>query len=264
MMTDNIADATQRAGGVRQTEWPAPKIMNPDIPAPTGVPYIDSLIHQLLDAQQDLNLEANERMSQPLCDASALIEEAERALRIAASLSSAPAPAPAVVTEPVAEGEAVACPDCGGSGNDKWGDFCRLCAGGGRVPAHPPADDARIAELTRERDEARAQSLMNYEDATQLSGRLEAAEARLETMAKEIAERSKEVLSAQGQADENYQRYLAAEARWVAMAKALSWYADPIAYAITQAREPRSAVHGDGGKRAIEALRPSGPAGKGE
>ncbi|WP_332692061.1 hypothetical protein [Devosia sp.] len=80
-------------------DWPEPKVLNPDIPAPTGVPYIDSLIHQLLDAQQDINLEANERMSQPLCDASALIEEVERALRKAAALA---APASAKVE---AEGE---------------------------------------------------------------------------------------------------------------------------------------------------------------
>lgn len=70
------------AGGVN---WPKPKVANPDIPAPTGVPYVDSLIHQLLDTQQDINREANERMSQPLCDASSLLEEVEQALRLAAA-----------------------------------------------------------------------------------------------------------------------------------------------------------------------------------
>lgn len=62
-------------------DWPEPKVTNPDIPAPTGVPYIDSLLHRILDAQQDINLEANSRMSQSLCDASALIDEVEIAIR---------------------------------------------------------------------------------------------------------------------------------------------------------------------------------------
>ena len=35
---------------------------------------------------------------------------------------------------------------------------------------------------------------------------------------------------------------------------ALRWYAEPVSYAITQAREPRSAVHEDGGRRARAAL----------
>lgn len=39
--------------------------------------------------------------------------------------------------------------------------------------------------------------------------------------------------------------------------KALEWYADPVLpYAITQTREPRSAVHADGGEIAREALQP--------
>lgn len=38
------------------------------------------------------------------------------------------------------------------------------------------------------------------------------------------------------------------------MREALAWYADPISYAITQSAEPRSAVHGDNGKRARAAL----------
>lgn len=37
--------------------------------------------------------------------------------------------------------------------------------------------------------------------------------------------------------------------------EALEWYAEPVlTYAITQAAEPRSAVHADGGKRARKAL----------
>lgn len=39
-----------------------------------------------------------------------------------------------------------------------------------------------------------------------------------------------------------------------ALRKALEWYADPISYAVTQAKEPRSAVHGDDGQRARQAL----------
>lgn len=62
--------------------WPEPKITNPDIVNPTGVAYLDGLIHQLLDAQQDINFEANNHMSQSLCDAAALIDEVEKALRM--------------------------------------------------------------------------------------------------------------------------------------------------------------------------------------
>lgn len=72
-----------RAGEI----WPEPIVTNPDIAEPTGVPYIDSLLHRLLDAQQDINFEANERMSQSLCDASALIDEVETAIR---QLSASP------------------------------------------------------------------------------------------------------------------------------------------------------------------------------
>jgi hypothetical protein len=40
------------------------------------------------------------------------------------------------------------------------------------------------------------------------------------------------------------------------MRTALEWYAEPVlAYAITQEKEPRSAVHADGGRRAREALK---------
>lgn len=41
-----------------------------------------------------------------------------------------------------------------------------------------------------------------------------------------------------------------------AVVAALQWYGEPVlTYAITQANEPRSAVHGDGGRRAREALK---------
>lgn len=35
---------------------------------------------------------------------------------------------------------------------------------------------------------------------------------------------------------------------------ALDFYADPISYALTQVREPSTAVHGDGGRRARASL----------
>ncbi len=40
--------------------------------------------------------------------------------------------------------------------------------------------------------------------------------------------------------------------------RALEFYADPISYALTQVSEPRSAVHGDDGKRARAALNQKG------
>lgn len=62
------------------------KVTNPDIANPTGIPYLDCLLHRLLDAQQDINVEANERMSQELCYASAVIDEVETAIRTLARL----------------------------------------------------------------------------------------------------------------------------------------------------------------------------------
>jgi len=40
--------------------------------------------------------------------------------------------------------------------------------------------------------------------------------------------------------------------------RVLAFYADPISYALTQVSEPRSAVHGDDGKRARAALNQKG------
>lgn len=77
------ASPTPQIAGVIRA-WPEPKVTNPDIADPTGVPYLDCLIHRLLDAQQDINLHANEGMSQSLSDASALLDEVEVALRTAA------------------------------------------------------------------------------------------------------------------------------------------------------------------------------------
>ena len=45
-----------------------------------------------------------------------------------------------------------------------------------------------------------------------------------------------------------------AEVKICLLRKALEWYADPISYAITQIKEPRSAVHEDQGRRARAAL----------
>lgn len=68
-------------------EWPEPKVTNPDIANPTGVPYFDCLIHRVLDAQQDINFHANEGMSQSLCEAASLLDEVESVLRKSAALS---------------------------------------------------------------------------------------------------------------------------------------------------------------------------------
>ncbi|MEJ2800599.1 hypothetical protein WAE61_01870 [Comamonadaceae bacterium PP-2] len=58
--------------------------------APTQVDAgaIDDLIDRLLDAQQDLNLAANEAMSQPLASAAALLDDVEIALRRYAALAA--------------------------------------------------------------------------------------------------------------------------------------------------------------------------------
>ena len=55
---------------------------------------IESLIEDLLDAQQDINLAANERMDQSLCDASALIDKTETILRRILSTLSPTVPQP--------------------------------------------------------------------------------------------------------------------------------------------------------------------------
>jgi hypothetical protein len=75
------SSAPSDAGAAEPVGWPDPVVTNPDIAEPTGIPYIDSLLHRLLDAQQDINLEANESMSQELSDASGLINEVETAIR---------------------------------------------------------------------------------------------------------------------------------------------------------------------------------------
>lgn len=50
-------------------------------PAPAPAVPVEALIEELLDAQQDINLAANTYMDQSLCDASALIDRVEAALR---------------------------------------------------------------------------------------------------------------------------------------------------------------------------------------
>jgi hypothetical protein len=86
----NVTAAWNRRAGLAQKpkQWPEPKVTNPDIASPTGVPYIDCLIHRVLDAQQDINHHANEGMSQSLCDAAALLDEVETTLRTAVSDTS--------------------------------------------------------------------------------------------------------------------------------------------------------------------------------
>ncbi|MBZ9943491.1 hypothetical protein LB533_20605 [Mesorhizobium sp. BR1-1-13] len=83
--------------------WPEPTILNPDIFDPTGIPYIDSLLHRLLDAQQDINLAANQGMYQSLCDASALINEVETCIRRLAATPPAPDTAVEALRQDIAE-----------------------------------------------------------------------------------------------------------------------------------------------------------------
>ncbi|MDO1582395.1 hypothetical protein [Rhizobium oryzicola] len=68
---------------------------------------IDDLIEHLLDAQQDINLSANETMSQPLCDASALIDEVEKMLRRVRVLSTAPEPQEQMTADRVSIAETI-------------------------------------------------------------------------------------------------------------------------------------------------------------
>lgn len=94
---ERIVEALRKAGGDHAQAkpiWPEPIVTNPDIADPTGVPYIDSLIHRLLDAQQDINVASGEQMSQSLCDASALIDEVETTLRAFAAAMPPPALSP--------------------------------------------------------------------------------------------------------------------------------------------------------------------------
>lgn len=79
--------ALRRASSPAAIRWPEPKITNPDIANPTGVPYLDCLIHRVLDAQQDINVNANETMSQSVANAASLMDEVEAALRLAAILA---------------------------------------------------------------------------------------------------------------------------------------------------------------------------------
>lgn len=69
-----------------KTAWPEPTVTNPDIPNPTCVPYLDCLLHRMLDAQQDINLAANEGMDQSLANASTLIDEIESCIRKSAAM----------------------------------------------------------------------------------------------------------------------------------------------------------------------------------
>lgn len=77
-----------------QTDAVVPLFLAPPAPAVAIKPLesadIEDLIERLLDSQQDINLEANMRMSQPLCDASALIDDVEAVLRRIAAPASVP------------------------------------------------------------------------------------------------------------------------------------------------------------------------------
>lgn len=77
----DIADAALTSAGGHA---PAPHLPSVD--------EIDAIIERLLDAQQDINLAANETMRQALCDASALIDELEKLLMRVKSAAPAASP----------------------------------------------------------------------------------------------------------------------------------------------------------------------------
>jgi hypothetical protein len=94
---------------LRAEGWNAALLSSP-LPTASGVEVkpaeIEDLIEQLLDAQQNINLAANENMDQSLCDASALIDKTEEILHRILSTLSLPAqePLPTVeVTEEMVE-----------------------------------------------------------------------------------------------------------------------------------------------------------------
>lgn len=82
--------APVRCSSAASAQWPEPKVTNPDIANPTSVPYLNCLIHRVLDAQQDINFAANEGANQSLCDAAALLDEVETVLRRAAGVIAQP------------------------------------------------------------------------------------------------------------------------------------------------------------------------------
>ena len=89
-LAQHLAPELRSSADSYRAQWPEPKVTNPDIPSPTAIPYINCLIHRVLDAQQDINHAANEGMIQSLCDAAALLDEVERALRTAAVIHAPP------------------------------------------------------------------------------------------------------------------------------------------------------------------------------
>jgi hypothetical protein len=94
-LTRTVSEQAKEKGEGMVLVWPKPKILNPDIGKTTEIPYIDCLIHRLLDAQQDLNMAANETMSQSIADASSLMDEIETAIRKLAHALAAASPIPA-------------------------------------------------------------------------------------------------------------------------------------------------------------------------
>jgi hypothetical protein len=81
LAADRKARAAAPGAEVRVIDWPETKITLPDIGAyATGTPYLDALIHRLMDAQNDINFFANETMSQSVADAVQVVEEAIEAI----------------------------------------------------------------------------------------------------------------------------------------------------------------------------------------
>lgn len=82
----------------------------PTPPAKETADYLDGLIDRLNEAQQDINLVANETMSQPLCSASALLDEVEAALRRYAAPPAQQSQCPACEGNP--QGDNIPCAVC--------------------------------------------------------------------------------------------------------------------------------------------------------
>ncbi|WP_368647767.1 hypothetical protein ABRZ00_12975 [Castellaniella ginsengisoli] len=175
---------------------------------------IDDLIERVLDAQQDINLEANMHMSQTLCNAAALLDDVETALRRYAAPVAAQAQ-PDVQTliayaegriKHVNEGE---CPD-NIEGHDARDPDCPVCrALMGTIhaqPAMPPLTEAMRAVLRNEND------VYGDEDAL-YAALCDAAQAQSSGISGELAEpsgNSGELASAQDRADAERYRWATA------------------------------------------------------
>lgn len=150
-------------------------------------------------------------------------------------------------------------------GNDQWDPICEVEPGDLLdLLSTLTALRARTEELEGARDAASAASSRMRAFGTKELHRANVAEFVCALMA--VAAEPLEGLSAAEWKAEYLRRHedvcqmmdraIAAEARVGELEGALEFYADPISYAITQAKEPRSAVHGDAGRRARALLTP--------